>query len=370
MSTSSTSSFRAGVAARFALASIAVFIGVCAAFELVLYRLGDSWPYERVVAEQARTGAIYSQRYINATSGYKAIGVKEFSPKIVVLGNSRMLEFMEQSVPKGAGFYNAGVANSGGGELDSMMDILGSLDDGRLPETVVIGIDPLIFNPYSHDNARYSRPQRLWRRLTVRFPLLLRVWRRYTYYALLSDKSPWVRCLFSEAGAEGIGVDARLFQAGYARDGSYHYPDHYFPAPAPEGSAAPAQEATINESRYPPCAALDPALLEKFVSMLRYCRRRGIRVVGVLMPFRQDLYTALATLPTHRSFFQDFRARVPAIMAQMGFQCFDFSSPATVGLTNADFGDEIHLLEKPSSAIMKRILNLQGGPGSAKNELP
>jgi hypothetical protein len=357
MSTSSTSNSSVRAALRFALASIVVFFGVCAAFELVFYRLGDNWPYEKVIAEQARTGATYSQRYINATSAYKALGVKTFAPRIVVLGNSRMLQIMDHSVPKPSEFYNAAVANTGGGEVDSMMDVLRALDDEHKPDAVIIGIDPLIFNPYSHDNARYSGLNQLWRTVTSRYRIVERIWRRYSYYALLSDKSRWTHYLLSEAGKEGIGVDARMQGAGYARDGSYHYPEDVLRAHPPEKSALEWQRELENaQERYPSCDKLDEALLGRFVSLLRYCRGRGIRVVGVLMPSREDLYDAFTTLPSHRAFFQEYRTRVPAIMQHMGYQCFDFSSPASIGLTSDDFLDAGHPREKASTEIMARLL--------------
>jgi hypothetical protein len=42
-------------------------------------------------------------------------------------------------------------------------------------------------------------------------------------------------------------------------------------------------------------------------------------------------------------------------MTQMGFECFDFSSPAALGLTNDDFMDPVHPTEKASSIIMARL---------------
>lgn len=74
-----------------------------------------------------------------------------------------------------------------------------------------------------------------------------------------------------------------------------------------------------------------------------------------MMPFRPDFYEALTGLETHARYFAIFRSQVPKILHEYGYQCHDFSSPATLRLTSDDFRDKMHVHHYVYRELLKGV---------------
>lgn len=78
-------------------------------------------------------------------------GMKE-APRVVVAGSSRVYTF-DHSMFGTTSFYNAGLSEATIYDLLAVAGILAG--QGKLPETMVIGVDPFLFNT-SHDNEKWK----------------------------------------------------------------------------------------------------------------------------------------------------------------------------------------------------------------------
>ena len=343
---------------RFAGASL--LLGACcvAFFELAFLRLGDSLSYERVISLQRSQGLLYAQGFFNARNEYKILGAKAAKAEVLALGSSRVMQLRQEDIPRRR-FYNAANSASMLGEVDGMAAILKSVVEDAVPRTVLLELDPWLFNPNYPSNQKKAggrgRLKRLLYENRVSRALLdgywSLVWRLESYEALIRCGRPWLRELAVPSGP-GIGLDARLLRTGFASDGSFVYPREYLERKEPELSAEEWERAFQGRNVwYPETDRLDASALAGLERLMDLARERRIRVVGVLPPFRPDLYAVLE----RRAFFRSFRTTVCETLRRRGGECFDFSSPASLGLSAADFYDEKHMNQRAWRQIVARL---------------
>ncbi|MBI5240578.1 MAG: hypothetical protein HY926_08905 [Elusimicrobia bacterium] len=343
-------------------AAVAVLCGI--GFESIFHRLGETLDYGRVLDLQAETGELFGQGYFNAELPYKMLGIRKARPRVLALGSSTIMQLRRADFPPGITFYNAALAASVGGDLDGMLRMLESLSDADKPKTIIIGLDPWLFNPDYPPN-RNVRRRRSWVPLWVaRFPP--RMWwlseeermrvRFGAYETLIRDQRPWVGCLLSGSRRPGIGLEAKIKRCGFASDGSYIYPADPAASASRELSAEEwAARLAADRYRFAAGDQLDGLAGQKLARLLEACRNRGIKAIGILPPLRRDFLRSLEALPSHSVFFDRFRRWVPAVFEDGGGKCYDFSRPESLGLTGADFIDENHASSRAWARIVQRM---------------
>ena len=345
----------------FGLVTVALFMLCVSVFEFVFLRLGETLPYEDVVRRQQLNEELYySPRYFNVGDIYKIYGVQSSKPEIIALGTSRIMP-MEQKHIAGAKFYNAGVDASTSREIAGMLKILKSLDREAMPGGIVLGIDSWLFNP-NYPANRQDWKSRMKSSLE-RIPVLAGFYAAYQFVAqrtksydmFIADKGSWFEYLFPAPQETGIGLNARMAQGGFRSDGSFHYPDSHKADNVREISEW-RQWLARDQYRFTAAADIDPNALNNFKGLLEVYRTKNIKVVGVLLPFRGDFYSALTSVQPQAGFFEKFRKTIPSAMNAFGYPCYDFSSPEAMDLTTEDFWDNLHLKQTPFGKIMKRIL--------------
>jgi hypothetical protein len=257
-------------------------------------------------------------------------------------------------------FYNAGVDASTSREIDGMRNILKSLDGGTLPKTIIVGIDPWLFNPNYPPNQENMK-NRLAEfidchgTLSRAYDAYLFVTARLKGYDLLiREQRNWYTEVFWPTVSNAIGMNAKFFNTGFLADGSFHYPDSY---QGDEAKDVRDWERWLANDRYRFVRAdeIAPKALEKFKDLLSYCQKRKIEVKGLLLPFRNDFYEAMNTVGTQAAFFRKFRDKVVETMGDFGYVCYDFSSPVTLDLTEQDFIDAHHLKAPSFSKIVDHL---------------
>lgn len=350
-------------AAVFLLAAAVIFVSIAASFELVLARLNDTVPYERVLEIQKKEDILYSQRYDNTEMGYKVLGAQLNRAEILALGMSTILGWRQSHFP-GLKFYNAGVNAGQIAGFDDMREILAALPDGARPRVVLLGLGPWMFNPAYPPNVPSVGYKRLFEKLSADHSRLARVRKAYariverfhSYQVLVQDKRNWAKFLIPETGFKGIGLDARMFGAGYAPDGSFHNPEEYETRKADTYDAAQWKTRLANDHfSMVPADVLDENAVARLLHLLAYCRGRNIRVIGILLPLRNDLYAAFERSPRSRAFYNEYRRRVSAELRQAGASSFDFTDPETLGLGCDDFVDWLHMKTRGFDALTRAV---------------
>ena len=77
----------------------APLLGLCALFEFVMWRTGETWPVSRVIDTQLRLGttrSLYSRMlFSQRINGYKYAMLKRLRPMIVIQGTSRVMQIRD-----------------------------------------------------------------------------------------------------------------------------------------------------------------------------------------------------------------------------------------------------------------------------------
>jgi hypothetical protein len=192
----------------------------------IFYSTGEFTSDGTIIQAQQNTDEpiLYGKAYI--TSGihysYKLASVVARHPAILVLGDSRVLQFRSKFF-EGATFYN------GGGSVGGLQDLtwlLEQIPEDAKPSIVIVGLD----QPYFHEiwDTRYYTPRESNERAPsfihsvlfgIRQFYLDVLYRKYTFSMLF--------CCKGHEQVLGYGIDAFAYGKGVLNDGSFSYGSLY-----------------------------------------------------------------------------------------------------------------------------------------------
>ena len=189
-----------------------IAIGIIA-FELLLYRNGESLSVQDVLNDQALSAdeilfmrGVVSQDY----NVYKVAGTKLTSPEVLVIGSSRTMQFRGAQFKEGLRFYNAG------GILQNANDLIefsGMIKQGIIttPSLLICGIDPWWFKKDVSSDQSWLTDESLIDNATDyrRRPYIYIKLLKYFKYNGLND-----------GDGPNLGLYARTTGAGFRLEGS------------------------------------------------------------------------------------------------------------------------------------------------------
>lgn len=345
----------------FILVLLLVTIGFVAVFEIILYRLQETWPYKKVLEYQQTNDALYATRYFNQGLDYKFAGMHQAQPEVLILGTSRILQ-IRSSYFQDRSFYNAGIVGSVSEGLRGMKKFVSSFDKNYTPEEIIISIDPWLLNPNYPEN-RTGLKMKVLNAITENefTDKMYRTYKflkyhRMAYIAIVEEKKNILPFIVAGPAAKRIGLNAVLENTGFDRDGSYHYPKDYVDK---EDQIKDIDFLTNwlkkNTYRFAPASTVDKRALERLDQILKVSQDKGIKIKGVIMPLRIDLYEALTAAKTHSVYLKDFRQHTCASFQRHGYECHDFTDPAALNLKTDDFIDKLHAKESVMDKVAVRV---------------
>ena len=313
---------------------------------LVLFGLGILLPYgwwftaasgdvdmEGAVREQAAGrfalfGSGVSQDFVD----YKLALYKAVKPEVVVIGSSRVMQFLGK-------YFTKRFLNIGGtaGNLAVLRSTLDAMLKVRVPETVILGLDfwwftkkwePNPFNEVPPTSGSYA----------YSFDVL-----KTPYVWLLEGKlspSQFFAPLTGNFEKHLYGVMAQKFHDGFASDGSWHYTADV------TGQQTPFDyqfRDTLKQVEYGMKAfSYAPELSREHVDALAeiLCKleSRGARVYLFIAPLSQRVYDA--ALEREKDYPQLFQ--LAEVLAERGIEAQDYSNPQTLRSTDCEFVDGFH----------------------------
>ncbi len=313
--------------------------------ELVLSLMGENWPYQQVLGRQQITGQRFGPRYFEVNKHYKIAGAQLANPEVVALGTSRMLSLTASHLPAGVRFYNAAVVASISEGIDGWKEIITPLYASEELKTIVLGIDPWVFNPNYPGNRKPPKAK------VIDFMKQTKgLDQAYFTYWLFKDHFLAYRELEKEnvnffptlaTSRQAFGLNALLYDAGYNADGSWSYPVKHLDEPVKDVNHWKSELAG-DHYRFANSQDLGPQQVTQFRDFLSSTKAHGITVIGLMPPFRPDFFDAITLSPSQAGFFAAFRREIPAVMDEYGYICLDFSSAGDFGWKADDFHDNMH----------------------------
>ena len=342
----------------------APLLGLCALFEIAMWRTGESWPVSRVVDTQLSPGAtpsLYGRMlFSQQLNVYKYAMIKRTRPTIVIHGTSRVMQirdFMFHPLQKR--FYNAG------GMLQSPQDVATYAERVRSgdlpkPEVLIFGVDPWWVKE-GDTHQGWLDSQSLQDDVQL-FPAHIEAARRLVRRPVF----PWPAVLVgAPAPAPGynyqaIGAGPLLTGGGFRRDGSLQLGlDMVLESmrdPRYKDRLQILQMVTDFLAPFTLPARVDPGRVTMLLTALTELQHMGIEVYVFLPPFASAVQTVFETSPTWEPFWRAYHTDLPARLRAGGITCLPLSVPQQDGFDDTYMYDGYHPTEIYAAALVKQIL--------------
>lgn len=310
---------------------------------------GEAMPYAWVAALQAENPrAVFYQADMHYSSviAYKREVLAQRAPvSVLVVGSSRMLDFAEGVLDDPSRFYNFGVP---GGYLDATEAVIGLIDPAAPPDVVVLGVDLFWFN--ADVSAAHATRESL---VLPTYSLQTLTERTRAVVNWIAPQTRRVRRIIGNDDPTGrsdaYGLVSIQTGLGFRFDGTLQYPAR---DPNAQPRAVADEIQRLNALR--PGPLLDTNL-NRLAALIDQLDALDVTVVGVLPPYRADVYAALEASEQH-AYFAPARAAVNEMFTQRGLPVFDFTEISTImGVGEGEMSDTVHSSTRLSARMFAQM---------------
>ena len=337
-------------------APLVLFVG---GIELLLWRVGESWPLNRVIRfQETNTHSFFARGALDqGTFRYKYLQILRRHPEILVLGSSRMMQFRAEMFGQQAPtFYN------GGGIIHSVEDLhtfLDRLPVEATPKIVLLGVDFWWLNPNEKKESIDS------------FAAGVEVEGTYSWQGHANALAGYVRHpdslreLFAHSfgrkfDRNAIGLQAVLHRQGFRPDGSKRFEVKVPATPEEWRHRLPGRE-TVNKDilgeNFPFAftEGASPALLEQLRSTLLKFKARGVFIIGYNPPVANEWAQVVLASPRHKEFWKQYHEKVPELFRSLQFPFVDVITPQQFGLDDRYMRDWYHAHDTFDMYLLRRL---------------
>lgn len=214
------------------------------------------------------------------------------------------------------------------------------------PRVIIFSLDFFTFNPrwvtgfenVLHDDIKYDE-----------LPLILKKFVKESW-ALPAGilKSPTDPIY----GVPAVGLLASNSGVGFRIDGSYQYGWVFDSAQATPDAAGFIERIKNGGDTFPFADRMSERELNDFRTFVAFCKRNGISLVGVTMPYSAEVVDAVEKSDRHGIWRQFRGADFQRWLSDQGVIYFDYARTKTFGGSEEEFVDGLH----PSERAYVRIL--------------
>ena len=320
-------------------------LGIVATFlRVYFYYTGDLLTEaEAVVIQQAANGNCNYQSAAGKNYfAYKKELNRALKPEIVSLGSSLAAKFSQNMFT--VKFANLGVT------IEDMNDIgsaIRQLTEVHKPRHILFVVDTWWFNP---NWRRASDPIDPNDEINRSDSAVLRT------LVSQSIKRPSLLTFITEIGSGPrcpIGSLAKLYPSGFAKDGSRDYGEKLIIPPEEQEDFQFRDYLTRidkGKNRFEYASSLDEKLITRFMEALASLHAQGIEYTLVVAPLAPAIHDKMMNSKNYGfipKLFERFR--------QEHVQLQNYFNPATLGITNCEFVDGIHLGDVGTAKFLQAI---------------
>ncbi|MGE4348909.1 MAG: hypothetical protein AB7D28_04020 [Candidatus Berkiella sp.] len=283
---------------------------------------------------------------------YKRAMYKELTPKILILGSSRVMQFRKD-------FFQESMMTSGGAmnSINEGFSYIKDIFNIQIPEMVIIGLDYWWFNEnVISPSIEIKPPLELSNKISVKKYILPFKWvwdGKISKKAYLNMINPLY--ILQPNFNDGIGVDGILNKNGFGSDGSYYYtktvtgkernPDEKF--------KVSLQNIETNGARFEYADRAHPLHLKNFIDLVAYIKNAGSKVILFIPPLSPTVAKKMSEFSEHYKFIEELRNK----LSENGLEYFDFHDPYVLDTSDCEFIDGIHGGDVLYARILKHISN-------------
>lgn len=277
---------------------------------------------------------------------------------VIAIGSSRLMLLRKGFLNNDQTFFNHSVS---GASLEDYISLVGVYEKihGYIPSTIILGIDPWVFNKYNGQNR--------WKRLKSFYNYEIgRISNNKSLNDTTINMSKWkqlinydytisnIRFLISYINntkktfyvTDTINVDDSVKEI----DGSIHYP--YKVRYQKDEKTKKAAESFIKSDIYSLENFDKLSNIDKFEKFITYLQLKKVKLIVVLPPYHPTSYNYLIEKNKYKNilFVEEY---LNDFFAKKDITIYGSYDPKKLGFSNNDFIDGMHGRE----IVMKRILN-------------
>jgi hypothetical protein len=308
----------------------------------ILYKAGENFTD---LDEIIKDSGSYKVGYAYNESNYKYLKWKEVvegsKKSILAIGSSRVLQFREQMFD--SPFYNAGYTIVG---ISDFLPFLKSIPEQKIPKCILVNLDQWMFNAnwdavekknsIATDYTNYKP--------TPTFSTYKQVWQD-----LLSNKLVYSSVFKHNSNnrVKLVGLNAKLNNAGFRKDGSMDYGDQI--SRLLEKSKNANDYGFLETSdrikkgirRFEYGEKVNVRAIQELDSFLSYCKQKNIQVIAFLPPFSPKIFHELSSSGKH-SYIGKIYHEVEPIFLKYQYEFYDLTNPDSLNSLDSEFVDGFH----------------------------
>ncbi len=270
------------------------------------------------------------------------LNIETKRPKIITLGNSRVLQFRDVF------FKQADFVNAGGtiGKVEDLNDFFEKLPTDYRPQVIIIGLEQSYFNPATADEIQDNDSKTTSQ---SKMQIYLSVWPKiYKDYFLGKFR---VADLFTKKNeSKAFGLNALVNHNGLRNDGSYYYGKFIKNPQDVKAEDYGFKDTNFrirkNCCRFERSSELSKKALFELELFLEKCFRKGIYVTGFLPPYPHEIYRKITSMNDDYLYLRKLMPALSPIFGKHNFSLFDFSDLNSTGAAEGEYIDGLHASEK------------------------
>ncbi len=342
---------------------------------LVLWLGGEFTGPDTVVARQIKDDRLilHGAAYTNSASYVKVRLLTQRRAQVLVLGNSRVMQFRRGFVRPDVSFYNAGGTVA---KIQHYRAFLERLPREVLPKTLLIGTDTAYYNLAFDklDKDGFNVPW-LEQQLTTHSTAdeVYHAHWQDVWSGLRSGKIVANQLLTLRGLSTRIGFAAVCNEQGFRNDGSFRYGgidlDINNPKHRDFRFATTLKQVAAGRGRFPWADTPSEPALRETDALLDFCRERGIDVIGFMPPHAHAVWAAMEALGPKYDYIKKLEPALRTRFEARGFEFYDFSDFAMIDSPDSDAIDGYHGTERTYLRLFIAMLE-RGSHLNALADLP
>lgn len=298
-----------------------------------------------IAAQRIKTDKLLGMGYNEQTPYYKLRNANIDRVPVLALGTSRVMQFSSVY------FYDGMFYNTGGAVRNNFDEYINFLENlNYTPKVIILGIDFWLFNEKFIGNYPECPCYATITQVERSFNAILK--------EIIQDaqKEKWTLPQLNNYASE-IGLNGRIKQSGFRRDGTYYYGDVYR---APENADDYQFKDTLKRidegsRRFEYGSDVYDKTVDELDQFLSYCMEREIKVVGFLPPVAPTVYNAMISSGNY-----GYVEKIPDICKkafdEYGYYFEDLLNMSLFGIEDDYYIDGFHGSEIVYAIITKELV--------------
>jgi hypothetical protein len=312
----------------------------------IMYRSGELISDDQLVEREASTQPVIVGDILSDPTDYVQLNAAiAKNPTVLVLGSSRSRQFRSTFFNPSTTVYTAGGIIQ---DIRSFREYLNHIPPEKDPKVLIIGLDQRLFSE-AYDAIHPADIEDLLTNPISTQSVLANWSLVYQYY--FEKKFTLAQVINA---TDTVGLLANANGEGYRNDGSYDPGTEEYFAPSVTSDYITGIDNGSDGFEHDP--TVSSSSITELNAFLAECKMRGIAVIGFAPPFSPEIYAKMLSMPSDYGYLTGLSQAVEPLFKKYSYSFYNFTNPATLGLTARDMQDGAHPTERGTLIMFLKMV--------------